>query len=241
MDWVETANGDIIWRNDVTKENYQNEGVLGKDETYRGTSYQREKIWTNQNVKGNSETGLMQESYNSDGNMTYNNLTPWIDAAFKELGTARLEGSASNPRIEEYLTYTQLKGKDINDATSWCAGFANFALETGGVDGTGSAKALSFRNWGVSLDAPAYGSVATISYGGGYGHVGFVIGVNSKGQILILGGNQGAAIRGGQNEVNISPNSISSFKYNYPGGLSPYYKLPILNISGKSISYGNTR
>lgn len=38
--------------------------------------------------------------------MTYKNLTPWIDAAFEELGTARFEGEASNPRIEEYLTHT---------------------------------------------------------------------------------------------------------------------------------------
>jgi uncharacterized protein (TIGR02594 family) len=237
MDWVENnETKDITWNKNVTSADNTPDGF-----TYRGTSYQREKIWTNQIVKGNSESGLMQESYNSNGNMAYNNLTPWIDAAFEELGTARFEGAASNPRIEEYLTYTQLTGTAINDATSWCAGFANFALETSGVDGTGSAMALSFRNWGESLDAPAYGSVATISYGGGKGHVGFVIGINSKEQILILGGNQGSTIRSGQNEVNISPNSVSSFKYNYPAGLSPYYKLPTLNITGKSISYGNTR
>lgn len=193
-------------------------------------------------MRGNNESGLMKETYQTNGKMSYENLTPWVDKAFEEIGVARLEGDASNPRIEEYLTHTQLSGAAINDATSWCAGFANFTLESSGVEGTGSAMALSFRGkWGQNLEDPAYGSIATISYGGGKGHVGIVVGSNPKGQVLILGGNQGAAVPGGQNEVNISPNNASSFKYHYPKGLTPYYNLPKLNITGKSISYGNTR
>lgn len=236
-DWTENIEtGDVTWNKNATSSDNTPKGFI-----YRGTSYQREKIWTNQIVKGNSESGLMQESYNSDKNMTYKNLTPWMDAAYEELGTARFKGAASNPKIEAYLSYTNLTGTALNDATSWCAGFANFALETSGVRGTGSAMALSFRNWGEDLNSPAYGSIASISYGGGKGHVGFVIGVNNNGQILIIGGNQGAAIKGGENEVNISPNSVSSFRYNYPMGLNPYFKLPTLNITGKSINYGNTR
>ena len=186
---------------------------------------------------------LMKESYNSNGKMSYSNLTPWVDKAFAELGTARFAGvESSNPRIEEYLNHTQLTGSAINDQTAWCAGFVNFTLETSGIEGTGYAPALSFRgSWGQNLDKPAYGSVATVSYGHGQGHVGIVIGVNPNGQVLILGGNQGAAVPGGQNEVNISPNNQSSFKYHYPKGLAPFYDLPKLNISGKSIDYVNTR
>ena len=237
MDWVENNDtGDITWNKNVTSAENTPDGF-----TYRGSTYERERIWTNQIVDGNRESGLMLESYNTDGNMTYKNLTPWIDAAFEELGTARFEGEASNPRIEEYLTHTQLTGAAINDKTSWCAGFANFALESREIKGTGSAMALSFRHFGESLDNPAYGSIATISYGGGKGHVGFVVGKNSNGQILILGGNQGAAKKGGQNEVNISPNSASKFKYNYPAGYKPYYNLPVLNIKGKAVSYETTR
>ena len=241
MDWVEGKNGDITWRKNVNIKNYRNKGVLKSGEIYRGTSYKREKVWTNVNVRGNHESGLMLESYNSNGKMSYQNLTPWVDKAFEELGVARFAGAASNPRIEEYLSHTQLKGADINDATSWCAGFANFTLETSGINGTNSARALSFRKWGQHLSEPAYGSIATISYGEGKGHVGIVVGINREGRILILGGNQGAAIKGGQNEVNISPNNPTKFKYNYPQGVSPYYKLPILNIKGKALNYGNTR
>ena len=163
MDWVENNDtGDITWNKNVTSAENTPDGF-----TYRGSTYERERIWTNQIVDGNRESGLMLESYNTDGNMTYKNLTPWIDTAFEELGTARFEGEASNPRIEEYLTHTQLTGAAINDKTSWCAGFANFALESREIKGTGSAMALSFRHFGESLDNPAYGSIATISYGGG--------------------------------------------------------------------------
>ena len=238
-DWVEGADGNITWRDDITSANDKD---LKSNETYRGLSYKRDKIWSNVNIGGNVENGLMSESYNSDRSMTYVNNTPWVDRAFEELGVARFEGIESNSRIEEYLTYTQLKGKDINDATSWCAGFVNFTLETSGVDGTGYATALSFRNkWGQALENPAYGSIATISYGDGKGHVGIVVGTNNDGRILILGGNQKASVPGGQNEVNISPNSASKFKYHYPKGSNPTYNLPIFNLTGKSINYGNTR
>jgi len=241
-DWVESKDGGVRRNENVTAKNYQDKGILGEDEISRGTSYERNRIWSNINVSGNVENGLMKETYKVDGKMEYANLTPWVDKAFEEMGVARFEGQASNSRIEKYLTYTQLKGADINDATSWCAGFANFTLETSDVQGTGSAMAMSFRgSWGQNLENPAYGSIATVSYGRGKGHVGIVIGTNINGQILILGGNQGASVPGGQNEVNISPNSTSKFKYHYPKGSTPTYNLPILNLTGKSINYGNTR
>jgi hypothetical protein len=42
--------------------------------------------------------------------------------------------------------------------------------------GTNSALALTWRMWGQTLGAPAYGSVAVFNYGEGKGHVGFIIG-----------------------------------------------------------------
>src|SRR5690554_2956646 len=81
-DWVEDTSGNITWRCDVNKDNYKD--VLQGGEIYRGTSYQRERIWTNVDIGGNSESGLMKETYNPCGTMTYDNLTPWIDTAFEE-------------------------------------------------------------------------------------------------------------------------------------------------------------
>ncbi|MDR1876286.1 MAG: RHS repeat-associated core domain-containing protein [Flavobacteriaceae bacterium] len=61
-DWVEGVNGDITWRDDVTKDNYQTEGVLKEGEIYRGTTYAREKEWNNNRYKG-----TVVEIYRPDG------------------------------------------------------------------------------------------------------------------------------------------------------------------------------
>ena len=240
MDWVESnETGDITWNKNVTSADNTPEGF-----TYRGTSYQREKIWTNQIVKGNSESGQMQESYNSDGNMTYQNLTPWIDAAFEEFNKGVAE-TGSNPEITKYWQYTQMPAAANNgdkyaqwvlttDKESWCAAFANWTLETSGINGTMNAKAFSFKGWGQDLGTtPAYGAIAVMNYS----HVGYVVGQNSNGSLILLGGNQPG------NSVNLNPTKQSLIlQLRYPVGYTPTsLSLPIMNVQRGSMTYGNTR
>ncbi len=81
--------------------------------------------------------------------------------------------------------------------TPWCAAFANSVLKAGGMQGTGSAMARSFLNWGTPTDAPTQGDVVVMRRGKDprFGHVGFYAGEGSKpGTIRILGGNQGDAV-----------------------------------------------
>ena len=129
----------------------------------------------------------MQESYNSDGNMTYQNLTPWIDAAFEEFNKGVAE-TGSNPEITKYWQYTQMPAAANNgdkyaqwvlttDKESWCAAFANWTLETSGING-----AIAVMN---------------------YSHVGYVVGQNSNGSLILLGGNQPG------NSVNLNPTKQS--------------------------------
>lgn len=110
----------------------------------------------------------------------------WISVAQAEVGTQELAGSRHNPRIIEYHATT---GRFSDDETPWCASFVNWVLRQAGQTGTGSAAAMSFASYGTRLDGPAYGSIAVISYGGGKGHVGFVVGRQGD-RLLILGGNQ---------------------------------------------------
>lgn len=65
-DWVESQNGDITWRYDVTADNYQDEGVLQNGETYRGTFYERVSTWNNKKYKG-----AVLETYHTFKKMTY--------------------------------------------------------------------------------------------------------------------------------------------------------------------------
>jgi RHS repeat-associated protein len=66
MDWVESKNGDVTWRDDVTAKNHKDKGVLQKGETYRGTYYERTKTWDNSKAKG-----LVLETYHTYGKMSY--------------------------------------------------------------------------------------------------------------------------------------------------------------------------
>ncbi len=230
MDWVEALDGDITWRDDVTSLNYKD--VLNKHEIYRGTTYEREKIWIDVNVRGNSETGSMTEYYLETGKMEYRNNTPWMDAAYEEM-KQEIQETGDNPEILKYFDYTQLKGSAASktDQTAWCAAFVNYCLEKSGTTGTMHALAFSFKNWGEKIQNPAFGSIAIHKKS----HVGFVIGKNNKGSIVLLGGNQ-------NNAVNMSPFLLGGIdRYVYPSGQIPSTStLPTLDIKKKNVNV-NTR
>jgi uncharacterized protein (TIGR02594 family) len=116
----------------------------------------------------------------------------WITVAEGESGQKELKESGKhNPRIVEYHSTT---GKFKDDETPWCASFVNWVFKQAGIAGTGSASALSWKKFGKDLKKPAYGAVGVIDWGGGKGHVGFVVGMQGK-NVLLLGGNQGDSVK----------------------------------------------
>ena len=238
LDWVEDSEGNVTWRKDV---NYRNYGTkLSNGEIYRGTSYKRDRIWMDVNVRGNSESGLMTEFYGSNGRMKYKNNTPWVDVAVEEMKKDITEtgygSNPSNPEITKYFDYTQLKGTSSakTDQTPWCAAFVNYCLETAGVDGTMMATAYSFKKWGQSFPTsePKFGAIAIMNYS----HVGFVVGKNKDGRIVLLGGNQ-------KDAINLSPNPGNRVsKFVYPTDYSPTsMPLPSMNIKGRSLDFKSSR
>jgi uncharacterized protein (TIGR02594 family) len=116
----------------------------------------------------------------------------WISTAEGEIGQAELKAAGKhNPRIIEYHATT---GKFKDDETPWCASFVNWVFQKSGSSGTNSASALSWKKFGKDLKKPAYGAVGVIDWGGGKGHVGFVVGMQGK-NVLLLGGNQGDSVK----------------------------------------------
>lgn len=77
--------------------------------------------------------------------------------------------------------------------TAWCAAFVNAALGASGGEGTGKLNARSFLQWGESTTSPKKGDIVVLERGNEpwMGHVGFFAGRNARGDILVLGGNQG--------------------------------------------------
>lgn len=107
----------------------------------------------------------------------------------------------SNPKVEEYLDWgSRLDNKESNlgDHTPWCAGFVGWCLEKSGLKSTNSLMARSYEKWGLSsAHDPLPGDVVTFYRGekkSGFGHVGFFLGFDKRGSILVLGGNQGDSV-----------------------------------------------
>jgi uncharacterized protein (TIGR02594 family) len=128
---------------------------------------------------------------------------PWMDIAIAELGVHEdsLPGQ-HNARIVEYHQTTTLKATD--DETPWCSAFVNWVMHQSGRNGTNSALAKSWLDWGVPVTNPTPGVIVVIkkktagfsqATGSPTGfHVGFFVSL-SPSYIRILGGNQSNQVR----------------------------------------------
>jgi len=118
----------------------------------------------------------------------------WLTLAIAEVGTKEGPGSINNPTVLSYWESAKLAWiKD--DATPWCAGFANAMLERAGIKGSRAAYARSFLNWGTKLDGPVLGAVTVLNRPPNptQGHVGFLVAHDAK-TVTLVGGNQGDSV-----------------------------------------------
>lgn len=143
-----------------------------------------------------------------------------------EIGQKEIKGGNHNPRILEYHSTTTLKATD--DETYWCSSFVNWCITQAGFKGTNSAASLSWKEWGLPINEPRYGTVVVLKRTGG-GHVGFAVGQNIR-KIFLLGGNQG-------NEVKISAYPKEKVvAYKIPNGYKPadFEPLPELDSTDET-------
>lgn len=135
----------------------------------------------------------------------------WVEIAQSLVGLTEVPGPNSNPEI--VAMWKDIKRGGIkDDATPWCAAFVGACLERAGVKSSRFESAKSYLDWGDKLDAPVYGAVVVFSRTGG-GHVGFVVGLDERDNLLVLGGNQGDAVN-----VKAFPKSRVT-GYRYPKGV----------------------
>lgn len=128
---------------------------------------------------------------------------PWMDIAVAELGVHEngLPGQ-HNQRIVEYHAATSLRA--MTDEIPWCSSFVNWAMRQAGYQGSNSALARSWLDWGEALAKPKPGAVTVIKRKGmtkdmatgsatGF-HVGFYVSQTPT-SLRLLGGNQGDSVR----------------------------------------------
>lgn len=154
---------------------------------------------------------------------------PWMDFARVELGVREV-GNNGGERVNEYNATTGTAN------VAWCASFVEWTLQQSGMNGTGSAWAQSYRNYGSDANGPKLGSIGVIRWPGGKtGHVGYVVGVSADGsKVYLMGGNQ-------SNRVNVQAYKRSDFiAFRSPTGES-LPDAPVMSGTGGTGGSGSTR
>ena len=113
----------------------------------------------------------------------------WLAIARPLVGLHEVKGAEHSPEILGMWRAIKRSGIQ-SDEVPWCAAFVGACLERAGIRSSRFESAASYLKWGVRLDGPAHGCIVVFSRDGG-GHVGFVVGVDASGNLLVLGGNQG--------------------------------------------------
>lgn len=120
----------------------------------------------------------------------------WIAEARKHIDLREIVGGKHNPLLLAMLEAMGKFSKETrawwaDDETPWCGLFVGY---TQGMAGRFVVKdwfrALAWESDQLTkLDKPAYGCIVTFTRKGG-GHVGYVIGRDRNGNLMVLGGNQ---------------------------------------------------
>jgi uncharacterized protein (TIGR02594 family) len=155
----------------------------------------------------------------------------WIATARKYLGERETKGPHHNPHIVKW--WGKMGAPFDDDETPWCGAFVGGVLaETGFKPVAGGASARAWLKLKVKLDKPAVGAIVVFWRGkpkGPNGHVGFILGKDQHGNLMVLGGNQGDA-------VNIKPfGRHRVLGYRWPG-IMPFperFNLPVIGSDGK--------
>lgn len=160
----------------------------------------------------------------------------WLTEAFKHNNLREIRGRRHNKTILRWLH--DLNAWWSNDETPWCGVFVAHCLQKSNRKIPKHwYRAKAYKNYGTSLYRPAYGCVGVMGRKGG-GHVCFIVGQTSKGDLVGYGGNQG-------NAVNLSLFPKARFiAFVWPEGpngekRNPYksrFKLPIYNSKTLKIS-----
>ena len=147
----------------------------------------------------------------------------WLQAARRYIGVAEIPGKETAPVISRWLK--RLGAWWDEDATPWCGTFVAACLDDVGLPRPQHwYRARAYLDYGTSVLAPTLGCIVVFARAGG-GHVGFAVGRNEHGALLVLGGNQ-------RDMVSIAAFDTSRvLGYRWPPG-APYTSAPLARYVG---------
>ena len=116
----------------------------------------------------------------------------WLVEARKHLGLREVPGAVHEPKILSWWRAIK-RGGIKDDETPWCAAFVGAMLEAVELQSSRFESARSYEAWGQPLSHGALGAIVVLQRPGG-AHVGFEVGRDAVGNVMLLGGNQGNAV-----------------------------------------------
>lgn len=153
--------------------------------------------------------------------MTQSELS-WISTARSYIGTREIKGLKTAPTIAKWLH--KLNAWWTDDETPWCGVFVAHCLQMNNLQIPKNwMRAKDYLNLPTKLDRPVYGCVVVFTRDGG-GHVGFVVGRNDRGELLVLGGNQNDCV----SISAFNQNRVVGYRWPGPSDLFVNGTLPII-------------
>lgn len=152
----------------------------------------------------------------------------WMIEGRRYLGLKEIPGSATNSVIARWLVELSAWWRD--DETPWCGTFvAHCIWHAGYAVPKYWMRAREWAGWGRELEIPIVGCIVVFERQGG-GHVGFVVGQDERGNLLVLGGNQG-------NKVSIAAfPRLRAVAYRWPAAVPIFSLDPLPVIVGAELS-----
>lgn len=150
----------------------------------------------------------------------------WIASARKDIGTKEIKGAKHNSKIIGWLK--DLKAWWAEDETPWCGTFVAKCLKDADlIIPKHWYRAVDYLNLPNKLDRPAYGCIVIFTRTGG-GHVGFVVGKDKHGNIMVLGGNQSDQVK----ISAFSPDRVTGYRWPSIAPAAHRFDLPVLASNG---------
>lgn len=163
----------------------------------------------------------------------------WLTEARRYIGQKEVPGTASNPLIK--ALWLKLKGGawfwkaygEDDSKLPWCGAFAAYCIKAAGIEPPIKyASAREWLMWGEVLRYPHHGCIVVFTREAG-GHVGFVVGVDERQRLMVLGGNQGDG-------VNIKPfERLRVAGYRWPAGVEAQADVALLVLKTNEASSQN--
>ena len=153
-------------------------------------------------------------------------MTPhWITRAGEHLGLREIPGKQTAPAIARWLR--ELRAWWADDETPWCGVFVAAMLRPGGHPLPKHwYRARAWLDWGIHC-GPIPGCVVVFSRGGA-GHVGFLMGRDKVGRLIVRGGNQGNAVT----DAPFDPARVLGYRWPPDSALPAETTLPLLASNG---------